>query len=345
MQTVRTGLPARMAALTATILLLIVTSSPQAWASASNAGATNQAMFTFMNQERAARGLPPLQRSPALDGLAQSWADRMVQERAMYHPSTPLAVSSGHFSSGAQNLAYHDDTLSSNWAHNVWMNSGVHRKNILDPAFTHVGLAIACNPSGGSRPYVLVSVEFGGSGAPLTSTPSRNPIVAGGAGSAQAGCAGSSQAPALPADPAPAPTETQPASPPPAPTSPPPAPTSPVANSAEPAGDPASATGSGRLSPAPAPPPPAPPAGTATPAPEPEATAETELHPDPTPPETPAPARGDDPLGALGADGTPPEGRSPIALTILLAGLAGLVLMRRLNPRQKDRSPRHRAGR
>lgn len=102
----------------------------------------------------------------------------------MYHSPSYAGMSVG-YRSAAQNLVYQDNSLSAAQAHNMWMASGVHRKNILDPDFSNVGIAIACSAASG-KPYVMAVVEFGGDGSPSTSTPDRNPQVAGGAGNARA---------------------------------------------------------------------------------------------------------------------------------------------------------------
>ncbi len=184
-------------------------------AAVTNASANNQKMLEFMNAERAARGLSPLSRDPRLDALAQSWANKMAANRDMYHPKPPQAMTGAGYRSGAQNLAWHDTELTAAWAHNFWMNSAPHRTNILDPAFTHTGIAMACNPSGGRYPYVFATVEFGGNSTPLSSTPPASPHVAGSQSSPGAGC-GSDAAPQPPPPAAPPPPVPAPVAPPPA---------------------------------------------------------------------------------------------------------------------------------
>lgn len=189
----------------AAVVLTLGLAPSVASAAVSNAAANNQNMLQFMNAERAARGLAPLSRDPRLDALAQSWANKMAAARTMYHPGTPQAMSGAGYRSGAQNLAWHDNVLTGAWAHNFWMNSAPHRKNILDPAFTHTGIAMACNPSGGRYPYIFATVEFGGNSSPLSSTPSASPHVAGSQSSPGAGCDGAAAPPPAPPAPAPAP--------------------------------------------------------------------------------------------------------------------------------------------
>ncbi|MEX2551775.1 MAG: CAP domain-containing protein [Actinomycetota bacterium] len=173
------------------VLLLPALPAP---AASSDAGYNNSRMLEFMNDERQARGIRTVARDSALDQKAQAWAEKLAAEGKMYHSSSYAGMSAG-YRSAAQNLAYHDDSLSASQAHNMWMASGVHRKNMLDPDFSHVGVAIACSSASG-RPYVMAVVEFGGDGSPSHSTPPRNPQVAGGSGNARAMSCDNSPAPA-----------------------------------------------------------------------------------------------------------------------------------------------------
>lgn len=206
---------ARLAICLAAAALSVAAIPTPASAAVTNASANNHKMLEFMNAERAARGLSPLSRDPRLDALAQSWADKMAAGRQMYHPNPPQAMRGAGYRSGAQNLAWHDTELTAAWAHNFWMNSAPHRTNILDPAFTHTGIAMACNPSGGRYPYVFATVEFGGNSTPLSSTPPASPHVAGSQSSPGAGC-GSDAAPEPPPPAVPPPAGPAPVAPPPA---------------------------------------------------------------------------------------------------------------------------------
>lgn len=163
--------------------ILLLAALP-ALAASSDAGYNNSRILEFMNEERQARGIRTVARDSALDQKARAWAEKLAAEGKMYHSSSYAGMSVGYHSA-AQNLAYHDGSLSAAQAHNMWMASGVHRKNMLDPDFSHVGVAIACSTASGA-PYVMAVVEFGGDGSPSKSTPDRNPQVAGGAGNARA---------------------------------------------------------------------------------------------------------------------------------------------------------------
>lgn len=348
----------RLAACLAAAVLTVALVPSVASAAVTNASLNNQKMLQFMNAERAERGLSPLSRDPRLDSLAQSWANKMAAERNMYHPSPPQAMASGGYRSGAQNLAWHDSTLSASWAHNFWMNSAPHRKNILDPAFTHTGIAIACNPSGGRFPYVFATVEFGGSSAPLSSAPPVSPHVAGKESVAGAGCDGSAGAAPPPPPPAPAP----PPPPAPAPVAPPPAAaktsSGPAAASAPAPSSAASrestSTSAAKPSPSPKPSPTSRPSPTGGPAAGtttskgPPVGAEATGSSGPPPPATEQKeepredrAQAEQPeLGPLAAS-TDRTGTDSGALLALAVGISGILLMRRMGSIRRRPAAKH----
>lgn len=312
------------------VLLTVGLAPSVASAAVSNAAVNTQNMLNFMNAERAARGLSPLSRDPRLDALAQSWANKMAAARSMYHPGTPQAMSGAGYRSGAQNLAWHDTTLTGAWAHNFWMNSATHRKNILDPAFTHTGIAIACNPDGGRYPYIFATVEFGGSSSPSTSTPPVSPQVAGSQSSPGAGCDGGSAAP-------------PPAPPPPPPVAPPPAPVAAPAVVAKPSAKPsASATAAKKPSPSPSA------KASASPSAKPSAVPSASPVPlaaagagSPSPPVEPKPSAEPQEIKPVNVADSERTGSSSGPLIALIAGLSGILLATRFASRRRRARPKH----
>lgn len=312
------------------VLLTVGLVPSVASAAVSNAAVNTQNMLNFMNAERAARGLSPLSRDPRLDALAQSWANKMAAARSMYHPGTPQAMSGAGYRSGAQNLAWHDTTLTGAWAHNFWMNSSPHRKNILDPAFTHTGIAIACNPDGGRYPFIFATVEFGGNSSPSTSTPPASPHVAGSQSSPGAGCDGGSAAP-------------PPAPPPPLPVAPPPAPVAAPAVVAKPSAKPsASATAAKKASPSPFAKASASPSAKPSPVPSmspvPLAAAEAGS---PSPPVEPTPSAEPQEIKPVTVADSERTGSSSGPLIALIAGLSGILLATRVASRRRRARPKH----
>lgn len=136
-----------------------------------------QKMLEFLNAERAARGVAPVERDAALDAPAQGWAERLAAERRGYHsPEVPaLAVGYG---SGAESLAW-GPTLNAAQTHVLWMSVDSDRRYMLDPAFTNVGIGLSCSTASG-RPFVVAVLEMGGDSAPSRDTPPAQPRTAGG---------------------------------------------------------------------------------------------------------------------------------------------------------------------
>ncbi|MEX0790595.1 MAG: CAP domain-containing protein [Actinomycetota bacterium] len=133
-------------------------------------------MLEFLNAERAARGVSPVVRDPSLEGPARQWAEKLAAERRGYHNQIIPAFEAG-YASGAENLAW-GPTLNAAQAHLLWMTSDVDRRSILDPAFSSVGIGLACSTASG-RPFVVAVLELGGGGAPASEIPSAQPRVAG----------------------------------------------------------------------------------------------------------------------------------------------------------------------
>ena len=103
-------------------------------------------LFTALNHERAAQGLPPLQWDNALAFAARHHADRMAQLNQLSHklPSEPDLVTraseaGARYSSIAENVAVGPDPSA---IHSMWMHSPGHRANILNPELTAVGIAV-----------------------------------------------------------------------------------------------------------------------------------------------------------------------------------------------------------
>lgn len=168
-------------ALTLTLLftttLVVVHASPAA-ANPANAGTVEQQILDFHNAERAARGIRPLNGDGRLQQKAREWAQRLANEGTIYHMEVLPARSFG-YRAGGENIIYRAPSMTSNYAHIEWMNSDLHRKNILDPAFSAAGVGVACATVGG-RNYTVAVVEFGADSSPGTSVPPLDPRFIGG---------------------------------------------------------------------------------------------------------------------------------------------------------------------
>lgn len=188
-------------ALASACLLLMLVGQPAAWAAMpARAAANSEKLLHYTNAERSARNLDQVSRSAGLDATAQRWAEHLASEARMYHSSDP-AKGSG-FNWRAENLAYWEghEPFAAEKIHSWWMNSTVHRNNIVHPGFTHVGFGMACEIHDGV-PWVFAVAHFGGPSGPVQAS---SPGQASGGGSTSGMTCGGGSDPAPP--PAPEPT-------------------------------------------------------------------------------------------------------------------------------------------
>jgi uncharacterized protein YkwD len=91
-------------------------------------------MLTCVNIARKAEGKAPLSANSALNATAQECAERMASSGEMTHTSGPTAG----FSTWGENIAVGYGSVSS--VFNAWMNSNGHRINILNSAYSQMGI-------------------------------------------------------------------------------------------------------------------------------------------------------------------------------------------------------------
>ncbi len=120
--------------------------------SASHPNSDEELLFAAANRERTALGLQALHWDEALATAARRHAERMEREPALSHqyPGEPplaqrAAQAGARFAMIAENIAVGPTAAE---IHNGWMHSPGHRKNILDPELTALGIA-AIRGSGG----------------------------------------------------------------------------------------------------------------------------------------------------------------------------------------------------
>lgn len=169
--------------LAATLMTIAISPAP-ASASTPNYAEMSSEVFAQINAERAGRGLGPLERLALADGHATTVANHLEDLGALDgHATFTANVNNWYFYSGSgiygagENLAYNNGTT--NQAVVNLMNSASHRENILSEGFTHVGVGLACAPTGRlytvmhftSDDHVLMSTSHGGP------TPAATPVV------------------------------------------------------------------------------------------------------------------------------------------------------------------------
>jgi uncharacterized protein YkwD len=121
-----------------------------------------QVAVALFNRDRTATGLPPLNESPMLDGIASTRAQQMVTDGLTHvRPGrTVMAVTELLHQNGVtymwngENIFWSggppfDDAISS--ADVWWMNSPEHRDNILGSHFRQVGIGTAID---GGKMYI-----------------------------------------------------------------------------------------------------------------------------------------------------------------------------------------------
>lgn len=113
-----------------------------------NAASLNAStIHTLVNKERTAQGVAPLERSPALDAVAQSKLNDMVANKYFAHTSPAgknfkhwFNVNSYLYTYAGENLARYFTTEKATVK--GWMASPTHKSNIMKPQYTDTGIAV-----------------------------------------------------------------------------------------------------------------------------------------------------------------------------------------------------------
>lgn len=120
-------------------------------------------ILRLSNIERAKYGAPPLTTDPVLDKAATEHSEEMAQLNYFSHtsptagletPSQRMAQAGASLRANAENIAffegYPESTLAAK-AVDGWMHSEGHRKNLLNPIYTHLGVGVG---KAGNRYYL-----------------------------------------------------------------------------------------------------------------------------------------------------------------------------------------------
>ncbi|MBI4965398.1 MAG: CAP domain-containing protein [Desulfomonile tiedjei] len=112
-------------------------------------------VLRYTNEERRQRKLAPLMMGSGLQFLASTHSANMCELRKLQHESDKFPEGWQKFAgrlkivgvtSGGENIAFRTVAAEPRlWAREIvkgWMNSAQHRKNILDPRFTYVGIGV-----------------------------------------------------------------------------------------------------------------------------------------------------------------------------------------------------------
>jgi uncharacterized protein YkwD len=115
-------------------------------------GDAEKELFTLVNDERTSRGLLPLVWDSQIATVSRAHSTDMIERRYFSHtspngegPSARLKENGVPFTVAAENVALASSSLV---AHQMLMSSESHRKNILSPDFTRIGIGVV---DGGGR--------------------------------------------------------------------------------------------------------------------------------------------------------------------------------------------------
>jgi uncharacterized protein YkwD len=120
---------------------------------------------TLANSDRASANLANLSVNPLLAAAAQMKADDMAS-RSYFSHNTPEGLSPWYwFSKAGYNYKYAGENLAVNFVdseevEHAWMDSPLHRLNILNPNFTEIGIATSTGIYEG-RSAIFVVQMFG----------------------------------------------------------------------------------------------------------------------------------------------------------------------------------------
>jgi len=129
---------------------------------------TEDNLAYLINKERTYRGLSPLRISVNLDQAAEFKAEDMLNRNYFEHYAFGLAPwdfmkqANYNYLYAGENLAM--DFQTAEGMVNAWMNSDLHRKNILNPDFEEMGIGVVKGEyaeSGQIHDTIIVSNMFG----------------------------------------------------------------------------------------------------------------------------------------------------------------------------------------
>ena len=118
--------------------------------------------FQLFQADRARFGLPVVHRSPALDAAARSHSRDMAENRFFAHVSPTTGSVTDRLQAAGIRTVFHGENIARNEtlsdAEAGLMRSIGHRRNILHPRATEVGIGVAKVGEGKQRQWVLTQV-------------------------------------------------------------------------------------------------------------------------------------------------------------------------------------------
>lgn len=107
-----------------------------------------EAILHYTNAIRMANGLSPVAKNPALDGVAQDWANHLVRVGELNHRPKHWEAYPDFVPAGGENVLQAWDDYSSYELVKLWFDSPGHRKILLDPSAKSLGVGVAVGSDG-----------------------------------------------------------------------------------------------------------------------------------------------------------------------------------------------------
>jgi uncharacterized protein YkwD len=113
-----------------------------------------QRILDLTNEARAKEKLPPLKVNATLLKVARAHSANMAKQQKMEHvlddknPAQRVEKAGYDYGSVGENIAWGDKGASVDTIFKGWMDSKVHRENILSPKFDEIGLGTATDDKG-----------------------------------------------------------------------------------------------------------------------------------------------------------------------------------------------------
>lgn len=111
-------------------------------------GVRAHSIVNEVNAARADHGLNPVTENPALNNIAQDWADHLVGTGDLQHRPNHWETYPDSIPAGGENVLQAWDDFADAKLVNMWLNSPSHRKILLDPEAKTVGTGIAVGANG-----------------------------------------------------------------------------------------------------------------------------------------------------------------------------------------------------
>jgi hypothetical protein len=127
------------------------------WGEALDADALARDIYLRVNDERAARGLPPLVWHEDLAAIARGWSEEMLTTGYRHSPAS-RRVHPDFVGVGENILMGPRDAGE---AHVSWMESDGHRDNLLHAGYTAIGIGVVCRNDGHLWATQLLGVPAG----------------------------------------------------------------------------------------------------------------------------------------------------------------------------------------